>query len=112
MRYHQSQDNVGLLHSKRQVLFILDVQANAGNNPEVGQEEEGEDEEEEEENGDESDSEETGDGGETDDVNITSDSNDSSQQPEHPGYLVITYNFVTTFFTSLVPQGPRVIAQA
>ena len=105
MRYHQSQDNVGLLHSKRQVLFILDVQANAGNNPEVGQEEE-------EENGDESDSEETGDGGETDDVNITSDSNDSSQQPEHPGYLVITYNFVTTFFTSLVPQGPRVIAQA
>lgn len=109
MRYHRSQDKDDLLHSQRQGLFFLDLQANAENNPEMGQEEEGEEEGEDEEEEDD-DGSDSGDSGETD-INISSDSNDSSQQPEHPGYLVVTYNFVTTFFTSLVPQGHRVVAQ-
>ena len=71
----------------------LDVQENA-----VNQEEEHEDDDGGESETDSQSEDET-------DANTTS----TSDEPEHPGYFVVCYNFVTTFFTSLIPQGPRPI---
>ena len=87
-------------------LLILGQQADAFNNPEANHEVERDDDEDED--AEETDSE-TEDTDETD-GNTTTESNNSTE-PSYPGYLVVGFNFITSFFTSLIPQGPRAVAQ-
>ena len=85
--------------------FGLEIPVNAGNNNAARQEPGDENATEEGDDVIEGDTESESESQGEDETDNTNDNE------THPGYFAVGYSFFVTFFTSLVPQAPRPIAQ-
>lgn len=102
----QQKNGAGMFLSQSVVsVLVLEVPVNAGNNN-AAQEEPGE------ENATEEGDDVIEGGSESESESQAEDETDNTNNNEnHPGFFAVGYSFFVTFFTSLIPQAPRAIAQ-